>query len=353
MSGLVMLDGELLNLERLSAAQYGMMWSLYESHKGGSQRYPLQCHDHKSAMFLRNHRGQLWASHYPGSGVRCGKGISAPESPSHLHMKEYAYRAVDDAGFQAEFEFPTGNGTKLDVAVASPIPFGIEAQFSPIKPGLAKARTTKSVRAGWPPVWLPSTKQIGDSLAGLVPIIRHNDTDIDWESVVPRKGAATAVSLRHVIRERCTAGSRWNRCPSGSKNMCGRWHPWLNDPVIGLTLDDALAGIGAGQFTLLQNHLGYVYYVPASEVSIYQELTGTVGEYNPSRTPRRTKVRRGATPCAADLPVAQKQADITDGSLCQRCGRGLIHPISISTGICRTCQPLIFKYGKGWNRGDS
>jgi hypothetical protein len=334
MSSLVIFQDELVDLAKLSRSQYADLWAMYETHKGSSTRYPLTCENHGSAMHLKCRGGKrLWASHYPHEGGQgCSKLVHEAEGLAHLHLKDYTVRAMSNAGFEVRTEFSTGRGTRLDVAIAAPNPFGIEAQFSPIKSGLAKARTTKSARAGWMPTWLPGTKSIGDSLAGLVPIVRHND-GIDWESGVPYKGAAAAVSLRHIRRERCTAASRWQRCPSGSKTFCGRWHPWFNDPVLGVTLDAALEGIGLGEYVLLQNQRRHVYYVPRSDVAIYQELTGYSGAYSPGLTPYQKVVKaERSTPCMAsrvDEPVADAATPRQ-----QEAARGLPHAEAAAAEHC-------------------
>jgi hypothetical protein len=344
MSDYARLDGELINLTELDAARYAQIWDLYENHPRRKTRMPFACIKHGSAMTLRRlHTGRLILAHYPGEG-HCQIAISRePEGLQHRNYKRYLHRAAQAAGFTVTEEYSTGNRTRLDVAVAAPNPFGLEVQFSPITTREAKARTTRSFNAGWPPLWLPGSRALADRLAHTVPAIAYNDDEVDFDAV-PVRGSVAATSLKRITRERCTPSSRWNRCPVNRRNFCGDWHPYFGDALTGWTLDDAIAGYGDGALVIHQDRAGVVRVVPADEVPVYTELTGLDGAFAPgTRRAPPSSVIREPVECAADRPTemqypppARNFPDVI-WITCEICPRSCCHPDSIASGICRGC----------------
>ncbi len=292
-------------------------------------------------MHLQVRHGALWACHDPlQGGPDCTTRIPKPESPAHRHYKDYTARAADNAGYTTRTEYSTGRGTRLDVAINAPHQFGAEIQFSTITARDAKTRTTKSARAGWPPLWLPGSKKVGDTLAGHVPVLRHNDTEIDWTPALPRAGTATALGLRHITREKCTPASRWQACPdTGRGTYCRQWHPWLNDVATGWTLDNAITGVGAGELTTLQTRTGMVLLVIADDMHIYRELTGHDGLFQPGGALRTIPPPddNQARECTAERPTMLEMLYDT----CLICSNPLLLR-SPGRDICEHCR---IRYG--------
>jgi hypothetical protein len=349
-----------VNLSEATTAQIAALWNLYDNHNNRRGRMPLWCtKTHGGQMYLKKVRGRLWAAHYPGQGDASCRALVRHESEGvpHRHMKTYTTRALETAGHTVTQEFSTGK-TRLDVAVNAPYRFGIEAQFSPIAERDAKSRTTKSFRAGWPAIWLPGSQGVGDRLGYRVPVLRHNDNEIDWTEGVPAKGTATATNVRRITPERCDTRSYWNHCPHKRGGFCGRRHPWFNDMSEGdwWTLDDALAGIAAGVLVLHQDQCSIVRIVPTADLPLYRELTGLEGTFTPGSTPPQQQPDSGDRECAAvrqtetdalnditlDLavkPISQPMRRFPELGevVCQKCGIVAHHPDSVALGICRGC----------------
>jgi hypothetical protein len=198
MSSQLRFDGRIVDL-RTDPQVCAELRRLYDTRKR-RQKLPLFCvQPHRGQMHLRLIDGQLWVAHNPHQGgADCRVRIPGPEGVAHHHGKEYTARAADAAGFTAELEHSVGRGVaRLDVAIHAPQQFGAEIQFSTISAKEAKTRTTSAARHGWPRLWLPGNKKIGNTIAGHVPVLRHNDTEINWTASVPAKGTVTALGLRH------------------------------------------------------------------------------------------------------------------------------------------------------------
>jgi hypothetical protein len=348
------------------AAVSAKLWTLYETRKPG-RRLPLFCtKSHRGQMYLWQRRsdGSLWASHYPGQGGGCNTRIPGREGLEHLHFKDYTLCCADDSGFAAELEYSLGyRQPRLDVAVHAPTRFAAEVQFSDIDTRDAKARTTQAMRHGWPRIWLPGIRAVGEKLAGQVPVLRHNDTEIDWQ-LSPAKGTVAALGIRRITAEQCTPSSRWQVCPVGRQKFgkgtfCRHWHPWLNDVATGWTVDDAIAGIGGGGLSILQTITGMVLLVVADDVARYQELSGHDGVFNPGVQSRRVVVVSDPSeprPCTASrsfelaelvsgfskernwlpMPPRSEFGDI-EWIKCQVCGGEACHPDSVASGVCQGC----------------
>jgi hypothetical protein len=361
MSTFVHFRDEKVDLKAASRGLLADLWAMYENRRRyrGANRMPLVCtQSHAGQMYLKVVDGELWAAHYPGQGDgECSVRIG-PESDSHRHIKDYAARALEAGGYTVQPEFSTGYKiTRLDLAVQAPNRFGVEAQVTPLAAKDAKSRTTKSFKAGWPALWIPGTETIGNTLAGAVPVLRYNERQIDWEPGVPAKGTATALGLRHVTREKCTAYSRWKVCPeTGRGNYCDRWHPWLDDVIPGWTVDDALVGLAGGVLSLLQTGTGRVHLVATEDVPTYVELTGHDGAFTPGGHSSAPTLQEGPDrecaavrrheelrhePAAVDWFKAPQRPPLKfhfpepTWARCQQCGRDICHPESLAAGLCQ------------------
>ena len=372
MADYVLFNDQLVDLSEATSSLVAALWELYENHNARRGRMPLWCNKtHGGQMYLRKIDDRLWAAHYPGQGdSTCRVAVRhESEGASHRHMKGYARRALESAGYAVSEEYSTGR-TRLDLAVEAPKQFGIEAQFSSIVERDAKSRTTKSFRAGWLPIWLPANQGIADSIGYTVPALRHNDNDVDWESGLPPRGTVTATSVRRITAQRCVVNGVFDRCPlwlSTRAGFCGGWHPWFNDMDAGwFTLDDALTGLGSGDLIVHQDWRGIVRVVPSEDIELYRGLTGTDGDYSPGRSrhsqqdddshrecesERKTESAghdqlhwdQCASPDPALVEKGRRVAErIRVGSLpagrCQECGKVTHHPDSLRSSLCRGCD---------------
>ncbi|MCB0942701.1 MAG: hypothetical protein KDB72_20960 [Mycobacterium sp.] len=371
MADYVLFKDQIVDLSEATSSLVAALWELYEGHNARRGRMPLWCTKaHGGQMYLRKIDDRLWAAHYPGQGdSMCRVAVRhESEGAAHRHMKGYARRALESAGYAVSEEYSTGQ-TRLDLAVEAPSRFGIEAQFSSIVERDAKSRTTKSFRAGWLPIWLPATQGIADSIGYTVPALRHNDTDVDWESGVPIKGTVTATSVRRITAQRCVVSGVFDCCPdpTSGRRFCGQWHPWFNDMDAGwFTLDEALTGLGSGALVVHQDQRGTVRVVPSEDIELYRGLTGSDGEYSPGRKRPRPQDDDSHRECESErktdlagpdeLPwgpyvppdpaLVEKGRQVAErirvGTLpagrCQECGKVTHHPDSLRSSLCRGCD---------------
>jgi hypothetical protein len=180
--------------------------------------------------------------------------------------------------------------------------------------------------------------------------------EIDWEPAVPPRGTVIALHMRHITRERCTAASRWYKCPEGKRHFCGEWHPWFDDVLRGWTLDDALAGIGNSALVFHQDKRGNVRVVLADDLPIYLELTGHDGAFSPggvrAAKPNAAQPNDGqARECTAARPVytTARPAYTTARPVyktCALCPQALWAPESQRRGVCEGCWRTLQHDGK-------
>lgn len=342
----ILFGDEVIDLAKPTQHQFAAMWQLYETHLRRKGRMPLYCLDaHGGQLYLKKMNGRLIASHYPGEGGCTISMSREPEGPDHLHMKEYAGRALSDAGYTTAAEFTTeGRKTRLDVAVLdAPIRFGIEAQFSPIEPRLAKYRTTMSLKAGIPPIWMPGTKNVADGMGFKVPILRHNEGAIDWTYQVPQRHTVFATSVRKMRAGHCTPSGPFDRCPLHGRGSCYGWHPWWNNTDDGwLSMDDALVAIAENKLAPLQDHKGIVRITPIETFGEYLQLTGETGELTATLTKSTPpEIPDDTVPCKSERKPEPAGLHVDRNSyayLCQRCGHTLYHPVSIANSLCEACR---------------
>lgn len=331
MSQLLIFDGETINLANPTAAQYNALWNLHNTWKRRHGHMPLNCtNPHGGDMYTKVLRGQLWVAHYPGHGDQsCTRRLNEPESPAHHHIKEYGARAAQAAGFAVREEHRLishdPHSPRADLFVDAPFPFSLEAQISPITPAKVKSRTTRSARAGAPPVWV-----FPESWSHpYVPVVGFN-RDTDWTPGVPPRGTVTALHMKHVVAGHCTVTGEFNHCPHKRSGFCGGWHPHY-EALRGWTLDDAIAGVGDREVHMLQTAgpKRSVLLVPTAGLTLYRELTGLDGVFMPAGPgkPRKPVDELGPRECTADRPPALYDE-------CMFCPHELWAPISQIRGVC-------------------
>lgn len=134
--------------------------------------------NHQPMYVYRNSRGRYFLRHYPNGAADCGGHELTTMTDEHRRQADYTRRAAENHGLDAALEFPTGNGTRLDVAISGgQFNSGFEIQRSGLTRARAKSRAKKSFDAGWPTAW-----------------VTDQEDDPDWADHVP--------TARLTVRER-------------------------------------------------------------------------------------------------------------------------------------------------------
>lgn len=288
-------EDRILDLAKLSRSDYELICSLHGNVVRG--RGILIClqssaNDNAAEMFIRLTKGKYWAVHFSGGAHAEPHEISV-ETDEHRRQKDYWHRAAEDAGYHASQEFRTGGGTILDVAIHGPRRTGIEVQHSFLATRLAKARTTKTYRAGWLPVWFLDSDRTPDWF-DRVPALGCNS--MPWSSLPPRRAATVARGLTRFTPLKCTPGA-FDPCPAGRKRPCGQWHP-KREPWGGLTVDDVAEMVPAERILPMRDAKERVYLVSPDSLDLYRSLTGLTGNYAPGKPDSHGKTPPHTTQCA-------------------------------------------------------
>ncbi|PZT93645.1 MAG: hypothetical protein DI630_26765 [Gordonia sp. (in: high G+C Gram-positive bacteria)] len=252
-------------------------------------------------MYIRKVGEKLFAVHYPGTGHDGSHPIG--ESDEHKRQKEYFARAAVGAGFAVELEKSTGNGTRPDVTVigTGSTRIGGEVQHSHLSEGAAKSRTTKTIKAGYTPMWVNDKGLEKQPWLYLVPSVTINR--LNWDVELPVPGSAFAIGVVKVSALMCTS-SNFDYCPEGKRLPCGNFHVSLRDPWRGLTLDD-LIGMSAASQVVPISCASYrpdgsgrmnVRWVSSADATKAAELYG----YDVLTTSRKAPTVREARKLAAD-----------------------------------------------------
>ena len=302
MTNVFILDGQRISPTdgTLTEAVIARVWDLYENHPRRKGRMPIFCgqdgHEGQH-MYLQPRAGEMCAIHYPGEAGNCTIKIGRDsEGIPHKRFKAYLKEGLEAAGLPVDDEYRLGVGigsTQLDLAVHGPVKFGIEVQFSEKNEKDFKSRTTRSTNKGYPPLWIPGTAAVANGMGYRIPMLRYNDSAIDWEAGMPTRGSLAALNVRRVTAQRCDARGVFDRCPDQPSGFCGQFHPWFNNMDEGwFALDDALGQFAIGDLVVLQDRVGVVRVVPAPGLKLYQELTGFTGELTGGK-PRAVRLDLG------------------------------------------------------------
>ena len=316
MTNVFILDGQRISPTdgTLTEAVIARVWDLYENHPRRKGRMPIFCgqdgHEGQH-MYLQPRAGEMCAIHYPGEAGNCTIKIGRDsEGIPHKRFKAYLKEGLEAAGLPVDDEYRLGVGigsTQLDLAVHGPVKFGIEVQFSEKNEKDFKSRTTRSTNKGYPPLWIPGTAAVANGMGYRIPMLRYNDSAIDWEAGMPTRGSLAALNVRRVTAQRCDARGVFDRCPDQPSGFCGQFHPWFNNMDEGwFALDDALGQFAIGDLVVLQDRVGVVRVVPAPGLKLYQELTGFTGELTGGK-PRAVRLDLGPVekPCTAERPATE------------------------------------------------
>ncbi|MGW4589504.1 hypothetical protein [Amycolatopsis thermoflava] len=314
-------ENRLLDLAKLNERDYTLISSMHGQISRGDR--VLLCQqapgDGEGAeMFVKRRNDRYFAAHFPGS--RCAEVHAIErESDEHRRQKDYWQRAAEDAGYRVSQEYRTGAGTVLDVAIEGPRPTGVEVQHSALPTRQAKARTTRSFRAGWLPVWFLDSDHTPPWFHK-VPTLGCNE--MPWSSMPPRR-SATALGASKFVAEVCNLHNFGGVCPAGTprrpKRPCGSYHP-KRQPWFGLTVDDVAELLPAEKIVPLRVGRGEVHLVDLETRALYQELTGESGDYSPAGSQGRGKPALTSTYCAN--PVHDQV--LPEGPLCFKCGRNAV-----------------------------
>lgn len=310
-------EGRDIDLARLSAADYELIASLHGNIRRGDRI--LVClqptaGNGEMRIFMRGER--YWAAHFAGGAH--GDHMVALESDEHKRQKEYWLRAAEDAGYEAENEVRSGNGTVIDLGIDGHVRTGVEIQHSPITVPAVKTRTTKSFRAGYTTVWFSDWDK-SPPWFHRVPSLGCNR--LPWDEMLPQRRAATATGLRLIEAVKCVVGA-FPKCPEGGWRPCGMYHP-KPVPWLGLTVDDVAQMVPAGEAVPLAGKSGFVYLVPVASADRYRELSGRSGLYEPGGKPKPKTSSRASVVCAspAHEELAPAAHPLGDWERCRTCQR--------------------------------
>jgi hypothetical protein len=326
-------QNRLLDLAKLTERDFALISSLQYKIKRGERILLCQRaspEDEGAEMFVRLKNGRYAAVHFPGSECTQTHEISV-ESPEHRCQKDYWQRAAEEAGYRTSQEVRTGAGTILDVAIDGPRRTGIEVQHSDLQSRLAKARTTKSFRAGWLPVWFLDSDRTPPWFHE-VPALGCNK--MPWSSLPPRR-SATALGPSRFVARACTV-MNFGTCPTGTRKRpkphCGAYHPY-RQPWRGLTVDDVAAMLPAERIVPMRALRGDVHLVAPETLTLFEELTGQKGAYFPdTHRPRGGRAAESAF-CVNpvhDQPIVER--------ICFKCDRAPAGPGGVLCLACARCM---------------
>jgi hypothetical protein len=325
-----------LDLAKLSERDFILISSMYGRIKRGDrhllcEQTPSEDRD-EAEMYVKLRNGRYYAAHFPGSACRQEHRI-VQESDEHRRQKDYWQRAAEFAGYTAEQELRTGNGTTLDVAIEGPCPTGIEVQHSVLHANLAKSRTTRTFRAGWLPVWFLDTDHTPPWFHA-VPAVNCN-VALPWSESLPPRRSATALGPSRFIAMLCTARNG-GRCPISTpkrpKRPCGRYHP-RREPWYGLTVDDVAAMVPGEEIVPMRDLKGNVHLVDPENLKLFQELTGTSGSYQPSGSHQSPRGAAKSARCRSHPNEA-----VHEQLNCSKCGRVPAGPGGV---LCLACRHIL------------
>lgn len=279
--------------------------------------------------------GRYFLRHYPGSACRCDRESTPGPSTEHRRQAEYAARAAEAGGFVAELEKSTGNGTRLDVGITGVETIGIEIQRSYLSTRDAKARATKSYRAGWPTAW-----------------VHDGETPVEWDGHVPTV----------VFQSRTTAWTE-RMPPTGSaKVLISKFRPersglkWRPKRVpYELSFDDVCVLMPLGEIVPVKyGPTGTVLLTMKSDVDAIESCNdGLVTDWVPSRRVRKTddpdqdETERPcinphstrAMPAIPSAPVASSDPVYASTLMpCSICEGAMSADVSIARGYCEGCR---------------
>lgn len=289
----------------------------------------LTCLGNGQPMLVwRHQKGRYFVRHFP-NGSRDGhshpEAIGVGMSDEHRRQADYTLRAASEHGFDARLEVSTGNGTRLDVGVYGQANVGFEIQRSALSLAQAKARATKSFRAGWPTAWI--TDVVPDpGWADRVPTARF-ETRSTWSECLPARNTQRVV-IGSYERERdrfSISGYRYRRQP---KTV-------LLDELAYLMPAGLIVPVAVGK-------KGRVDLAFKESIEIIDSCTYPgASRWNPLKTsqPQKEVPQRFSQECSKH-PGRDEQA--TSFTVCQLCPKELWAPISIKRGYCEECR-LVYR----------
>lgn len=351
----------------LSDADYEMIVALHGNlHSGDGILECISEHGGELLVkFMRN--GTIWAVHFRGEGHGCGGHPIVRMTDQHRRQRDYLWRAADDHGLDARYEYRTDNHTRPDVAVfGSAVNLGFEAQWSPITIAKVKRRTTLSYRSS-DNLIVPWYADSGTDpcYQHYVPTLRGNN--LNWNERLPNRGASVLTSAKRVDPLRCTP-LNFDRCPDGKKSHCRGMHPGRS-ALTGLTVDDAVGMLACGLLVPMRwrGMENQVHIVRREDLELYRDLTGDSGVWVPGgkarapqpdddadavsracRSTRKPESAKLAPPPSVSREIATlvprdtadratRMPDV-EAYKCQRCGESVHRLESLAFGLCKSCR---------------
>jgi hypothetical protein len=224
------------------------------------------------AMYVQVRDGIRIASH-----LRTDAKPHRNEGPKHKALKERIANVAQRAGFAADLEDVSADGSRrTDVLVdgGGGGPIGWEIQFSHITRPAAIKRTATAKAHGITPMWT-----VDNDRSQVIDRGPWNRLDkiTDW-----RQAAGKQLNVRGGVRslrmERCQKG--FGPCPVKKRGSCGDWHGvWL--AARGVYLDSFVAETAAGEYVPLYQPAttrrggNYMWVTPVDKAEFLQDRTET------------------------------------------------------------------------------
>ncbi|MEY9906099.1 hypothetical protein ABIA35_002316 [Catenulispora sp. MAP12-49] len=222
------------------------------------------------AMYILVRDGLRIASHW-----RSGAKPHRNEGPKHKALKERIANVAQRAGFAADVEDVSADGTRrTDVLVGGGDggPIGWEIQFSHITGPAAIKRTATAKVHGITPMWT-----VDHDRSQVIDRGPWNRLDkiTDWRQIAGKQLNVRG-GVRTLRMERCQKG--FGPCPVKKRGSCGDWHGvWL--AARGVYLDSFVAETAAGEYVPLYRPAttrrggNYMWVTPVDKAEFLQDRT--------------------------------------------------------------------------------
>lgn len=226
----------------------------------------LECREHDDDERLAEFRGedgqvhgawcylqkrkQAWViCHHPNTrGIRLDNHVIHPMTDQHRWQQDYYARAAQAAGHEAQQEYTTSTGSRVDVLLRGTVEVGIEVQHSTLTLPKVRNRNRKTKAAGITSIW--SADRPGPPFAFKVPHVETNELP---HGALPR-GRWTVTTGPRTPQSVICSPHNSDLMPQcirpRARNWCGDAHPvWR--PKHGVVVDDIAALAPAGELVPL------------------------------------------------------------------------------------------------------
>lgn len=222
------------------------LWA--EIHGGNRRKDPkLVCGKGHPKAVAQRRNGTRYAYHLVESDKK-----GHQESPAHLALKEWGYRAALDGGFTADREWTSPSGkVRNDVHIigAGGVEVGFEAQYSrtdAVSDRSGFARSNRMLNEGITPLWVaPQSNQA--NIDQKIPSAIY--PDMEWQQIIPGRPIITraGVSMCHLERHSASPDA----CPRRKGRGCGGWHARFT-PKPGVELSEMVGQVATADLIVVR-----------------------------------------------------------------------------------------------------